>query len=80
MLYIYDPVLLIFSYFTIGLIFSSFLYVRSRIKYTEDYMDGLFFYYWIFWSIALIVFIVESIKNNYFIFLDKVAEALKEKE
>jgi len=70
--------LTILVYLIMGFIISSLAYVSNKIL-NKDYVKGMFLYIWIFWFLALTVYIMETIKNKYFQFLDRLAEKFKNK-
>ena len=66
------------AYLLIGLIFSSFLYIKDQIKLEDHKIETNFMFYWIFWAVLLLFNILEYLSDFYFDFLDRLSEKIKD--
>ena len=66
------------AYLLIGLIFSSFLYIKDQVKLEDHKIETNFMFYWIFWAVLLLFNILEYLSDFYFDFLDRLSEKIKD--
>lgn len=66
------------AYLLIGLIFSSFLYIKDQITLEDHKIETNFMFYWIFWVILLLFNVLEYLSDLYFDFLDRLSEKIKD--
>jgi hypothetical protein len=72
--------IIILIYLSIGLITSSYFYIKLKIETGETLTELEVFYYFLFWIFDLLIYMFKSIFQFYINFLNYIVDYLKKEK
>jgi hypothetical protein len=72
--------IIILIYLSIGLITSSYFYIKLKVQTGEALTELEVFYYFLFWIFDLIIYLFKTIFQFYINFLNYIVDYIKRKK
>jgi hypothetical protein len=73
-------IIIILIYLSIGLITSSYFYIKLKIETGEVLTELEVFYYFLFWIFDLVIYMFKSIFQFYIFFLNYIVDYIKKEK